>query len=193
MDIIDTLASAPLGSIDVLIGLLFQECLDLRSRLANTLAPEHIAEACRVIDLALYGQMPEQWQAAKTGLTEVQMLSAPEPMGTQQRILAYAMNLLMLVIEARIDPATDLGGLHIMISSVAQTLQRLRGMLANRGTTRIDRRTEPGQPSAAARAARLPFLPEDLVDARHESIHTDAGRGRAARTARTKRRGRNDQ
>jgi len=43
--------------------------------------------------------------------------------------------------------------------------------------------------SAAAKAARKPLPPEDLVDAQHDRVHRDRGRSRAARTVRTKRRG----
>lgn len=43
--------------------------------------------------------------------------------------------------------------------------------------------------SAAAKAARKPLPPEDLVDAQHDRVHRDRGRARAARTARNKRRG----
>lgn len=43
--------------------------------------------------------------------------------------------------------------------------------------------------SAAAKAARMPLPPEDLVDAQHDRVHRDHGRARAARTVRNKRRG----
>jgi DNA-binding transcriptional regulator YiaG len=43
--------------------------------------------------------------------------------------------------------------------------------------------------SAAAREARKPLPPEDLVDAQHDRVHRDRGRARAARTLRNKRRG----
>jgi hypothetical protein len=43
--------------------------------------------------------------------------------------------------------------------------------------------------SAAAKAARKPLPPEDLVDAQHDRVHRDRGRARAARTLRNKRRG----
>lgn len=43
--------------------------------------------------------------------------------------------------------------------------------------------------SAAAKAARKPLPPEDLVDAQHDRVHRDRGRARAARTVRNKRRG----
>lgn len=43
--------------------------------------------------------------------------------------------------------------------------------------------------SAAAKAARKPLPPEDLVDAQHDRVHRDRGRSRAARAVRTKRRG----
>lgn len=43
--------------------------------------------------------------------------------------------------------------------------------------------------SAAAKAARKPLPPEDLVDAQHDRVHRDRGGARAARTLRNKRRG----
>jgi DNA-binding transcriptional regulator YiaG len=43
--------------------------------------------------------------------------------------------------------------------------------------------------SAAAKAARKPLPPEDLVDAQQDRVHRDRGRARAARTLRNKRRG----
>jgi hypothetical protein len=43
--------------------------------------------------------------------------------------------------------------------------------------------------SAAAKAARKPPPPEDLVDAQHDRVHRDRGRSRAARAVRDKRRG----
>jgi DNA-binding transcriptional regulator YiaG len=43
--------------------------------------------------------------------------------------------------------------------------------------------------STAAKAARKPLPPEDLVGAQHDRVHRDRGRARAARTARNKRRG----
>ncbi len=42
--------------------------------------------------------------------------------------------------------------------------------------------------SAAAKAARKPLPPEELVDARHDSVHRDPGPARPARTVRNKRR-----
>lgn len=52
-------------------------------------------------------------------------------------------------------------------------------------------RTRPAlaELSAAAKAARKPLPPDDLVDARHDRVHKDRGRSRAARTVRNKRRG----
>lgn len=41
--------------------------------------------------------------------------------------------------------------------------------------------------SAAAKATRKPLPPEDLIDARHDRVHRDRGRFRAARTVRIKR------
>ena len=43
--------------------------------------------------------------------------------------------------------------------------------------------------SAAAKAAREPLPPEDLVDTQHDRVHRDDGRARTARTVRNKRRG----
>lgn len=42
---------------------------------------------------------------------------------------------------------------------------------------------------AESRRARTPPPPADLVDARHDRVHRDIGRGRAANTVRNKRRG----
>jgi len=52
-------------------------------------------------------------------------------------------------------------------------------------------RTRPAlaELSDAAKAARKPLPPEDLVDAQHDRVHRDRGRSRAARTVRNKRRG----
>ncbi|MGE3166915.1 MAG: hypothetical protein AB7O52_18580 [Planctomycetota bacterium] len=46
-----------------------------------------------------------------------------------------------------------------------------------------------GELSAEAKAARAPLRPEELVDAKHERVHRDPGRARAARTVRNSRRG----
>lgn len=43
--------------------------------------------------------------------------------------------------------------------------------------------------SAAAKAARKPLKPDELIDAQHDRIHRDLGRARPARTVRNKRRG----
>ncbi|MEX2374019.1 MAG: XRE family transcriptional regulator [Dehalococcoidia bacterium] len=45
------------------------------------------------------------------------------------------------------------------------------------------------QLNAAAKAAREPLPPEDLVDAEHDHVHRDRGQARSARTLRNKRRG----
>lgn len=45
------------------------------------------------------------------------------------------------------------------------------------------------QLSTAAKAARAPLPPEDRVDARHDPVHRDHGRARAASTVRNKQRG----
>ncbi len=44
--------------------------------------------------------------------------------------------------------------------------------------------------SRKAREARKPLPPEQLVDALQDRVHRDPGQGRAARTVRTTRRGR---
>lgn len=46
-----------------------------------------------------------------------------------------------------------------------------------------------GELSAEAKAARAPLRPEELVEARHDRVHRDPGRTRAARTVRNSRRG----
>ena len=43
--------------------------------------------------------------------------------------------------------------------------------------------------SAEAKAARKPLPPEELFDAKHDRVHREPGRARAARTVRNKRRG----
>ena len=43
--------------------------------------------------------------------------------------------------------------------------------------------------SSEAREARTPLPPEELIDALQDRVHRDVGRGRAARTVRSKRRG----
>ena len=52
------------------------------------------------------------------------------------------------------------------------------------------RRPELPPLSRATLEARKPPPPEELVEALHESVHRDVGRGRAARTVRGRRRGR---
>ena len=51
------------------------------------------------------------------------------------------------------------------------------------------RRIELGQLSHAAKADRRPPPPEELIDAVHDDVRHDVGRGRAARTVRNKLRG----
>ena len=46
-----------------------------------------------------------------------------------------------------------------------------------------------GELSEAAKDARRPLKPEELIDARHDRVHRDLGSARAAKTARKKRRG----
>ena len=60
--------------------------------------------------------------------------------------------------------------------------------LVGRGPGR--RRLELTPLSAEAREARKPPPPEELVEALHDRVHRDVGRGRAARTVRNKQRGR---
>lgn len=50
-------------------------------------------------------------------------------------------------------------------------------------------RTVLAELSTAAKAARKPLPPEDLIDAQHDRVHRDRGRARAARTVRNKQRG----
>jgi DNA-binding transcriptional regulator YiaG len=68
----------------------------------------------------------------------------------------------------------------------SQELDEARELL-DRG---VDRPLHHGELSAAAKDARRPPPPETLVDARHDGVYRDMGRGRAARTARNQRRGR---
>lgn len=58
------------------------------------------------------------------------------------------------------------------------------------GPGRTRRRLEPKPLSWEAQVARKPLPPEELVDALQDRVHRDIGRGRAARTVRSKRRGR---
>ena len=51
------------------------------------------------------------------------------------------------------------------------------------------RRVELGQLSHAAKVDRRPLPPEELIDAVHDDVRHDVGRGRAARTVRNKLRG----
>lgn len=51
------------------------------------------------------------------------------------------------------------------------------------------RRPVLGELSAEAKAARAPLRPEELIEARHDRVHRDPGRARAARTVRNSRRG----
>jgi len=70
------------------------------------------------------------------------------------------------------------------------TEARFDEFLALVGTGPGRRRLELTPLSAEARAARKPPAPEELVDALHDRVHRDVGRGRAARTVRNKQRGR---
>jgi len=65
-------------------------------------------------------------------------------------------------------------------------LEDARSVLGSGAARKAPALTELG---AAAKAARKPALPEDLVDARHDRVHNDRGRSRAARTVRNKLRG----
>ena len=42
---------------------------------------------------------------------------------------------------------------------------------------------------SAAKAARKPLPPAELIEAKHDRVHREPGRARPARTVRTKRRG----
>lgn len=67
---------------------------------------------------------------------------------------------------------------------------RYEEFLALVGTGRGRRRIDPTPLSREALEARKPLPPAELVDALQDRVHRDVGRGRAARTARSKRRGR---
>ncbi len=69
---------------------------------------------------------------------------------------------------------------------MAERFEAARGILGT-GATRS--RPALAELSAAAKAARKPLPPEDLVDAQHDRVHRDRGESRAARTVRNKRRG----
>lgn len=51
------------------------------------------------------------------------------------------------------------------------------------------RRPALAELSAAAKAARAPMPPEELINAQHDRVHRDPGRARAARTVRNTKRG----
>ncbi|MFZ0791077.1 MAG: hypothetical protein WAM94_15805 [Chromatiaceae bacterium] len=69
------------------------------------------------------------------------------------------------------------------------TAQRFEEARATLGVGTARPRPALAELSAAAKAARKPLPPEDLVDAQHDRVHRDLGRARAARTLRNKRRG----
>lgn len=69
------------------------------------------------------------------------------------------------------------------------TAERFEEARAILGTGVARARPALAELSAAAKAARKPLPPENLVDAQHDRVHQDRGRSRAARTVRSKRRG----
>jgi len=69
------------------------------------------------------------------------------------------------------------------------TAERFEEARAILGTGIARARPALAELSAAAKAARKPLPPEDLVDAQHDRVHQDRGRSRAARTVRNTRRG----
>lgn len=69
---------------------------------------------------------------------------------------------------------------------VAQRFDDARALLGH-GPGR--RRAALAPLGPAAEATRTPLPPEELFDARHDRVHRDVGRARAARTVRSKRRG----
>jgi DNA-binding transcriptional regulator YiaG len=66
--------------------------------------------------------------------------------------------------------------------------QRYEEAAALLGSGRGRRKVANVELDAASRAARMPPPPADLVDARHDRVHREVGRARAARTVRNKRR-----
>ena len=69
------------------------------------------------------------------------------------------------------------------------TAERFEEARAVLGTGAARPRPALAELSAAAKAARKPLPPEDLVDAQHDRVHCDRARARAARIVRNKRRG----
>jgi len=69
---------------------------------------------------------------------------------------------------------------------LAEGFEEARSMLG-KGTGR--RRPVLGELDSSGKAARAPLPPAELVDARHDRVHRDPGRTRAARTVRNSRRG----
>jgi hypothetical protein len=66
------------------------------------------------------------------------------------------------------------------------TEQKYDEMLALVGLGHLSARPVLPALSATAAAARAPLAPDELAGARQEPIHQDVGKGRAARSARTK-------
>lgn len=69
---------------------------------------------------------------------------------------------------------------------VSQRFAEARALLG-KGIGR--RAPEPAELSQKAKDARKPLRPEELVDAKHDRVHSDRGRARSARAVRSKRRG----
>ena len=67
--------------------------------------------------------------------------------------------------------------------------ERFREARAVLGDGTVRPRPPLAELSAAAKAARQPLPPEDLVDAQHDRVHRDRGRSRAAPAVRNKRHG----
>jgi len=69
---------------------------------------------------------------------------------------------------------------------VSQRFDEARAVLGRGGAPPAPQLAEL---SAEAQRARMPLAPEELVDAKHDRVHRDPGRARAARAVRNKRRG----
>lgn len=78
------------------------------------------------------------------------------------------------------------GGTTAFALLTAEQCEEARALL---GTGAARAKPALAELSAAAKAARKPLPPENLVDAQHDRVHRDRGRSRAVRTVRTKRRG----
>lgn len=78
------------------------------------------------------------------------------------------------------------GGTNAFALLTAERFEEARAILGV-GVARL--RPALAELSSAAKAARKPLPPEDLVDAQHDRVHRDRDRARAARTVRNKRLG----